>query len=71
MKIDDKRFNPKQVLWNDLVQGEVYIDQTSGEYVMCADERSVVVLDSGTLCNHECYSSDSSFVPVKATLVVE
>lgn len=70
IEITDTRNKSKTVLRDDLLEGEIYVD-TDGDYVLCTDSESVVILDTGALCDiRACYNEDDEFIPVKCKLEV-
>lgn len=74
MIIDDKRFVKKELSWDELEAGKVYISHKFQKYVMGAKDSDgyllIVCLETGAVNVGDDYQVDS-FEPVKATLVVE
>lgn len=70
MKITDKQNEKKELNFNDLEAGCVYIDVYNGAYIIATDDDTNVNLDNGYVYRKAGYSDGAVFLPVEAHLEI-
>ena len=70
MKINDKRSNSKDILWEALVEGQVYVSHRFQKYMIFTAESNMVDLDCGEEYDVTNFDGDT-FTHVNARLEIE
>ena len=69
MKINDQRFDKRNITFSDVVPGTVYLDPM-GTYVLATDEEILVGLLDGVVWRYGDYDEESVFTEVDGTLEI-
>lgn len=69
MNINDKRFTQKEIAWDALLEGQVYVSSRKQKYMLTTQEGTVVCLESGEVFDADEMKGDV-FIPVTCTLEI-
>lgn len=69
MKINDLRFEKKELSWDDLEHGEVYVSSRYQKYLFFSQANQTICLDTGEVFDKDEHKGDT-FTHVQATMEI-